>query len=629
MADIRINQLPAGGGPVATDFLALDNGSTRKATVQAVVEVGRPTASQAEAEAGTNPVKVMTPLTTKQAVTFYGLLQENNLNDVDSPSSARANLGLAIGSDVQAYDAALLSIAGLTTAADQMIYTTGTDVYATTALTPFARTLLDDANAAAMRATIGLGNSATLNVGTTAGTVAAGDDTRIVGAAQRSSLKLNVLDPPYLADKTGVANSTPAFQAAYDAANEGQSIVVPEGQYNLVTGVSGTKNVYWEVEGEETLVSFNWSDVLPGIVVQTGKRTLTAGVPIAISGRTDIDGLSLTTPETVDYVTYEIRDNVLANRVRSFRVSCRIQTGATGIRDGLLGYTIIEGSPGLTPGGFYAVGLTGYSGAVAPSLNSDAVHASNFFAELFSGATGYENVTGGEANVLIHTGASAAYRTAFQLVGGGEVRGSTYDVALAFSNLAGAVRFKTLMRSGNMNGQYALDTDSTVFEIDEQTISVGFDFKSTVVTSYMVGTNINWTPTSLQLLAPNQTLLIGKRDAVNTPTLRMYSSGNTNSDVNLVATDGTGADDGTLTANVGILQIGGETIPTVDNGKSIGSSIRRFLKGWFQNISLFPPASVTPTVNGEVTFQLTSNTQLTIKVRGSDGVVRSNNLTLS
>lgn len=446
-------------------------------------------------------------------------------------------------------------------------------------------------------------------------------------AAQRAELKLNVLN--YGADKTGVADSSTAFQDAYDDANEGQSIIVPEGQYNIVTGVSGSKNVYWEVEGEETLVAFNWSDVLPGVVAQTGKRTLTAGVPIAISGRTDIDGLSLSTPETVDYVTYEIRDNVLANRVRSFRVSCRIQTGATGIRDGLLGYTIIEGSPGLTPGGFYAVGLTGYSGAVAPSLNSDAVHASNFFAELFSGATGYENVTGGEANVLIHTGASAAYRTAFQLVGGGEVRGSTYDVALAFSNLAGAVRFKTLMRSGNMNGQYALDTDSTVFEIDEQTISVGFDFKSTVVTSYMIGTNINWTPTSLQLLASDQTLLIGKRDAANTPTLRMYSSGNTNSDVNLVATGGTGADDGTLTANVGILQIGGEAIPTVDNGKSIGSSIRRFLKGWFQNISLFPPASVTPTVNGEVTFQLTSNTQLTIKVRGSDGVVRSNNLTLS
>lgn len=94
MADIRINQLPVGGGPVASDFLPLDNGSTRRATVQSVVEIGRPAASQVEAEAGTNPTKVMTPLTVKQAVTFYALLQANNLNDLDDAAAARANLGL-------------------------------------------------------------------------------------------------------------------------------------------------------------------------------------------------------------------------------------------------------------------------------------------------------------------------------------------------------------------------------------------------------------------------------------------------------------------------------------------------------------------------------------------------------
>lgn len=184
MADIRIRQLPDGSGPVATDYIPVDNGSTRRATIQNVVEIGRPAASQAEAEAGTNPTKVMTPLTTKQAVTFYGLLKANNLNDIASASAARTNLGLAIGTDVQAFDAALASIAGLTTAADQMIYTTAPDTYATTALTPFGRSILDDANAGAVRTTLGLGDSATRNVGTTAGTVAAGDDSRIVNAVQ-------------------------------------------------------------------------------------------------------------------------------------------------------------------------------------------------------------------------------------------------------------------------------------------------------------------------------------------------------------------------------------------------------------------------------------------------------------
>ena len=69
-------------------------------------------------------------------------------------SGARTNLGLAIGSAIQAFDAGLLSIAGLATAADKMIYTTGSDAYAVAALSAYARTLLDDDDAAAARATL-------------------------------------------------------------------------------------------------------------------------------------------------------------------------------------------------------------------------------------------------------------------------------------------------------------------------------------------------------------------------------------------------------------------------------------------------------------------------------------------
>lgn len=63
--------------------------------------------------------------------------------------------GLTIGTDIQAYDAGLQSIAGLTTAADRMIYTTGSDTYAVTTLTAAGRALLDDADAAAQLATLG------------------------------------------------------------------------------------------------------------------------------------------------------------------------------------------------------------------------------------------------------------------------------------------------------------------------------------------------------------------------------------------------------------------------------------------------------------------------------------------
>jgi hypothetical protein len=83
-------------------------------------------------------------------------------------ATARSNLGLTIGTNVQAYDAGLNSIAGLTTTADQTVYTTGADTYAVTSLTAAGRALLDDATAADQRTTLGLGSVATANQVSTA-----------------------------------------------------------------------------------------------------------------------------------------------------------------------------------------------------------------------------------------------------------------------------------------------------------------------------------------------------------------------------------------------------------------------------------------------------------------------------
>ena len=60
-----------------------------------------------------------------------------------------------LGTGKQDADSTLAALANLTTSANQMIYATGADQFALTPLTAFIRTLLDDADAATARTTIG------------------------------------------------------------------------------------------------------------------------------------------------------------------------------------------------------------------------------------------------------------------------------------------------------------------------------------------------------------------------------------------------------------------------------------------------------------------------------------------
>lgn len=81
-----------------------------------------------------------------------------------SASAARTNLGLVIGTDVQAFDATLTSLAALGTVADRFAYTTGVDTWAEATVTAAGRAILDDADAAAQRTTLGLGTAAVVDV---------------------------------------------------------------------------------------------------------------------------------------------------------------------------------------------------------------------------------------------------------------------------------------------------------------------------------------------------------------------------------------------------------------------------------------------------------------------------------
>lgn len=98
-----------------------------------------------------------------------------------------SKMGTAFGKDFQALDATLTALAGLATGANKLPYFTGNDTAAQTDLTSVGRDIIGKSTIADILTYLQLGEAAKRNVGTTTGTVAAGDDSRITGALQKAN----------------------------------------------------------------------------------------------------------------------------------------------------------------------------------------------------------------------------------------------------------------------------------------------------------------------------------------------------------------------------------------------------------------------------------------------------------
>jgi hypothetical protein len=135
------------------------------------------------------------------------------INELDTEKATTAALTAGLATK-QPLDATLTALAALVTVADSLIYATGADAFALTTFTAFARTLLDDVDAAASRTTLGLGTIATQAANTVAITGGAIDGTTI-GASTPSTGKFSSLESTsYVKSASTVVASLPAAATA-------------------------------------------------------------------------------------------------------------------------------------------------------------------------------------------------------------------------------------------------------------------------------------------------------------------------------------------------------------------------------------------------------------------------------
>jgi hypothetical protein len=229
-----------------------------------------------------------------------------NKSQLDAEASARA----AADATKQPLDATLTALSGLTTGADKLPYSTGTDTFSQTDLTSFGRSLLDDSDAAASRSTIGLGNVENTALSTWAGT---GNITTVgtISSGTWSGTTIGI-------SKGGTGQTT--ANAALNALLPSQAT-----HSGKVLSTNGTDTSWLALAGTGTVTSIDLSGGTTGLTSSggpvTASGTLTLGGTLAVANggtgstsaadaRTALDAVGVSDTQTLSNKTLDNSNTV-------------------------------------------------------------------------------------------------------------------------------------------------------------------------------------------------------------------------------------------------------------------------------------------------------------------------------